>query len=532
MRACFEAKQHVTQSEFARFNRLAVASAGVDIVEWVPRVLHAERAAMGQAAARDGVLGFALRETDAQGELVPVAARPDYYPLWFLSQLTDQLPPGFDLGARSANRAAMALAAATARPTLVQRQTYPKGHGSSRHWRLFVPIYRVGFNAELETQAVRSAALRGFAVAVIDPVRLWAEVAAHATPERLVLQVASLAGWNQDNTLLTGTPPRGREDKADWVGDIEGLADPRLQVQVWSLKPWLPAQTAMVQIYCGAGLLVLLLTGVFAFRNGGQKQRMAREIERRSASEQSLQTLIENIPAGVIVYDREMVVRSINSAVEELLHISASDMVGHRIIDFEWNYVHEDGTPFQSADRVVKQVLLQGRAVKNVIQGLNLPGRSGTLWALVSAAPLLDVKQQITQVVVTFMDISARKRLEERERSRTRIMAAISSADELGPVLELLVASVEADDLGVVCTILLLDASGKRLHVGAAPSLPDFLQPGDRWCRNRSARWFLWSRRLHRSARDRERPANAPQLGCLPRAGAPRRAGRVLVGAD
>jgi PAS domain S-box-containing protein len=55
-----------------------------------------------------------------------------------------------------------------------------------------------------------------------------------------------------------------------------------------------------------------------------------------------------------------------------------------------------------------------------------------------------------------------------------RTMALIGSGADLSGVLDAIVRVVEAEDPSILCSILLLDETGRRLAPGAAPSLPDF----------------------------------------------------------
>jgi len=54
-----------------------------------------------------------------------------------------------------------------------------------------------------------------------------------------------------------------------------------------------------------------------------------------------------------------------------------------------------------------------------------------------------------------------------------RTMALMASGDQLGVVLDAIVRSVEAEAFGTFCSILLVDSSGRRLTLAAAPSLPE-----------------------------------------------------------
>jgi PAS domain S-box-containing protein len=71
-------------------------------------------------------------------------------------------------------------------------------------------------------------------------------------------------------------------------------------------------------------------------------------------------------------------------------------------------------------------------------------------------------------------DLTDHKREEDQERSRSRILEAITSGASLTSILENIVTSMETLLPGALCSVLLLDEEGKHLLLGAAPSLPDF----------------------------------------------------------
>lgn len=67
-----------------------------------------------------------------------------------------------------------------------------------------------------------------------------------------------------------------------------------------------------------------------------------------------------------------------------------------------------------------------------------------------------------------------RKQIELREKSRSHILELIMSDEPLPIILKAIVRDVEQENSAMLCSILLLDETGKCLLSGAAPSLPDF----------------------------------------------------------
>jgi diguanylate cyclase (GGDEF)-like protein/PAS domain S-box-containing protein len=71
-------------------------------------------------------------------------------------------------------------------------------------------------------------------------------------------------------------------------------------------------------------------------------------------------------------------------------------------------------------------------------------------------------------------DITARKKIELREKSRSQVLELIASDELLPVVLEAIVRGVEQENPEMLCSILLLDEKGTHLLNGAAPSLHAF----------------------------------------------------------
>ncbi len=76
--------------------------------------------------------------------------------------------------------------------------------------------------------------------------------------------------------------------------------------------------------------------------------------------------------------------------------------------------------------------------------------------------------------LVYFSDITDRWQAERRNREHNTIMELIAKGASLKETLTALVHSMEEEKLGMLCSILLLDADGWHLRTGASPSLPEF----------------------------------------------------------
>lgn len=90
----------LTREEFSEMAKNAIQGMSVELqaVQWVPRVLDAERNQF-EDATRKALPEFRIQEQDSMGNLRPAATRPEYYPVTFIEPLAgNEKVLGFDNG--------------------------------------------------------------------------------------------------------------------------------------------------------------------------------------------------------------------------------------------------------------------------------------------------------------------------------------------------------------------------------------------------------------------------------------------------
>ena len=86
------------------------------------------------------------------------------------------------------------------------------------------------------------------------------------------------------------------------------------------------------------------------------------------------------------------------------------------MFDPQWEAIHEDGTPFSSQDKPSMVTLQTGRPQSNVCMGVRKPDGTST-WILINSQPISGADPGDPHgVVVTFSDITERRRNEEEIR--------------------------------------------------------------------------------------------------------------------
>jgi predicted ATPase/signal transduction histidine kinase/GAF domain-containing protein len=142
----------------------------------------------------------------------------------------------------------------------------------------------------------------------------------------------------------------------------------------------------------------------------------ARIYEELRKSEMKFRLLIKNIPAAVVVHGSQTEVIASNPFAQALLGLTEDQMQGKEVIDPDWSFLREDGSVMPVEEYPVSRVAAEGCSLRDYIVGINHPDLSTVVWALVNADPVYDDEGNQSQVLVSFVDITKRKRAEEALR--------------------------------------------------------------------------------------------------------------------
>jgi PAS domain S-box-containing protein len=149
------------------------------------------------------------------------------------------------------------------------------------------------------------------------------------------------------------------------------------------------------------------------------------------------------------------------------------EMLGYReneITDSfeEWQKrIHEDDL---ASSLAVINAHIEGRipALSFEVRMLTKKGR----WKWILSRGLItsrDGRGKPTRMIGTHVDITERKEAQEREARNLELVAV---GAEIPAVLEAIIAGVEAEHPGMICTIKRVDPSGSYLELASAPKLP------------------------------------------------------------
>jgi PAS domain S-box-containing protein len=146
----------------------------------------------------------------------------------------------------------------------------------------------------------------------------------------------------------------------------------------------------------------------------------------RESGEQ-LNTLLQSIQAAVVVHGPDTNIIKCNKTSQELLGLTENQMLGKESIDPYWKFLNENGSDMSLENYPANQVKNKKNALKNFIVGVCRPNKNDVVWVLVNAVPEYGSDGNISQVIVTFMDITDRKHAENELLFKKNIIMSSSS---------------------------------------------------------------------------------------------------------
>jgi diguanylate cyclase (GGDEF)-like protein/PAS domain S-box-containing protein len=165
---------------------------------------------------------------------------------------------------------------------------------------------------------------------------------------------------------------------------------------------------------------------------GAAFNTMADTLEQASrelrASEHELRELLADLPVAILIYmtdEPEGTIYYANEMAKQLLDIDPE--VASSGVCRIWNFVHEDGTSVLPAEMPFVRVMETKQAVIGRICGVVTQTNSERRWLHINAYPDFDVDGKVRRVIISFLDITGRKKAEETLRQ-------LSAAVEQSPV--------------------------------------------------------------------------------------------------
>lgn len=148
---------------------------------------------------------------------------------------------------------------------------------------------------------------------------------------------------------------------------------------------------------------------LYCCRDITERKQMMEKIER---SEKQYRHLLEHIQSGVVVHAPNTQITYANPAATTFLGLIEQELQGKSADSPDWHFYHGDASLMSPSDFPVNKVIREGKPLLNYEVGVYRTEFKDVSWAWVNAYPELDHDGTLLQVIVTFIDITERKKTE------------------------------------------------------------------------------------------------------------------------
>jgi PAS domain S-box-containing protein len=157
----------------------------------------------------------------------------------------------------------------------------------------------------------------------------------------------------------------------------------------------------------------LVMPDITQFKQTEEEFQKAKE--KAEESEKRYRELLNNLTTGVVVHDADTSIILSNSRAAELLGISEDQMHGKVAMDPQWKFIFEDYTPLPLNEYPVMRIINSKNPIKNQVFGV-FQSTDHIVWLIVNGFPFLDNSGEIVEIIISFVDITELKRIEEALR--------------------------------------------------------------------------------------------------------------------
>ena len=205
----------------------------------------------------------------------------------------------------------------------------------------------------------------------------------------------------------------------------------------------------------------------FALDSFDQERQRRQAQEDLAASERHFRAYFERAMVGMAATSPDKGWIEVNDALCDMLGYSREELVV-----MTWaQLTHEDDLAMNEAlfSRVLNGEIDEYEMDKRFIR------KSGeVVYVHLAVRAVRKAGGELEYTVAIVENVTARRRVESREKLRNRALELLARGAPLREIMELVVHGVEAENPAMLCSILLLDEQGRHLLTGAAPSLPEF----------------------------------------------------------
>lgn len=139
-------------------------------------------------------------------------------------------------------------------------------------------------------------------------------------------------------------------------------------------------------------------------------------------SKERYRGLLSSLDAAIVVHAPDTSVIMSNTKASKLLGIKLNQIIGKKVFDPEFMFLNEDNSRLTIDKYPVNQIINSKQPIKNFTIGIKKPNKNKIVWVTINGFPMLDFNGDISEIVISFIDITERKQM-EIEIKKAKVLA-------------------------------------------------------------------------------------------------------------
>ncbi|WKW13137.1 PAS domain S-box protein [Pseudogemmatithrix spongiicola] len=173
-------------------------------------------------------------------------------------------------------------------------------------------------------------------------------------------------------------------------------------------------------------------------RGADERLVIIRDVTARRAADTALgkipshdRLLMERVQAGIVIHKASTEILYANAKATELLGVTHHTVLGAVNTDPRWNFVDEHGQTLPIDEYPVGRAVRTREVVRHQLLGLRRDSDGKEIWILCNAYPVTDASGEVTEVVVSFNDVTKLKQAEQAlQRSEERLQLILRGSSD------------------------------------------------------------------------------------------------------
>ncbi|MDD2370400.1 MAG: PAS domain S-box protein [Firmicutes bacterium] len=172
------------------------------------------------------------------------------------------------------------------------------------------------------------------------------------------------------------------------------------------------------------------IIGMFGISRDMTKSKNLEAKLEQSLTEQKL--LIDNLQAGVVVYDGDYSILSCNKVVEDFLGLSLEQIKSNKASDSLWKFFKEDGSTLGIDYYPVRRILNSKSSLEPYVLVVVSKANNIKKSILINGYPILDKNNNIEKIIISFIDITNAKSTEAKLAKQNVLFGKMEKVAKIG----------------------------------------------------------------------------------------------------